>query len=493
MGLAAIRELDAAALRRAGRAPATPFRVRLAGGDELLITALLRVLPGKRIVGAAQWRGERVLAKLFIATGGFVGDRALRHFANEKSGIEQLQHACLPTPELRLAAPLALGGHVLLTRFLDDAQSLAERWLQVAGLPAGHADALTELQAAFAMLGRLHGAGLVQSDLHLGNFMLAEGRCWVIDGDAVQAISPGQPLNESVAAGNLALLLAQLPADWDDHREALLAPYFAAGANPINDLAVLERELARARNWRLADFLKKTVRDCSLFAVKRSVSRFVAVRREEAAALVPLLATAKGLDRAIAGGKLLKDGRTSTVAEVFVGNRQLVIKRYNLKNIAHAFGRCWRPSRAWHSWREGHRLAFLGIATPALLALVEERIGPMRRRAFLVNEHCPGIDLLTLLSPDHVPDDAVAKAILGLFACLHQLQISHGDLKATNLLWHDGRVVVIDLDALRQHDSSTAYARAWRRDRARLLRNWPVSSPLYDWLAANLPGSDAKD
>ena len=70
---------------------------------------------------------------------------------------------------------------------------------------------------------------------------------------------------------------------------------------------------------------------------------------------------------------------------------------------------------------------------------------------------------------------------------LYRLRISHGDLKATNLLWHDGRVWLIDLDAMMQHRSDKAFSQAWRRDRARLLRNWPASSLLCQWLDANLP------
>jgi hypothetical protein len=34
-------------------------------------------------------------------------------------------------------------------------------------------------------------------------------------------------------------------------------------------------------------------------------------------------------------------------------------------------------------------------------------------------------------------------------------------------------VLLIDLDGVVQHRSATTHARAWRRDRARLLRNWP--------------------
>ena len=143
----------------------------------------------------------------------------------------------------------------------------------------------------------------------------------------------------------------------------------------------------------------------------------------------------------------------------------------------------------WHSWREGHRLRFLGIATPQPLALIEERVGPLRRRAFLVCEHCPGRNLLDLLSPDREPDDDVARAIVSLFSSLHALRISHGDLKATNLLFDDGKVFVIDLDAVRQHRSQQSYASDWRRDRARLLRNWPRSCALRQWLDRHLPGA----
>ena len=75
----------------------------------------------------------------------------------------------------------------------------------------------------------------------------------------------------------------------------------------------------------------------------------------------------------------------------------------------------WRPSRAWHSWVAGHRLAFFGIPTPAPLAMLEERVGPLRRRAFLVTDYCPGESLMQRLSPDHEPDAEMAAALISLF------------------------------------------------------------------------------
>ena len=470
--------LDAAALRDAGREPATPFRVTLADGSELIVSHLLRVLPGKRIVGEGQWQGQRVLVKLFV------GGASERHWRQEKTGVEALLRAGIQTPELLLATSLPSGGHVVLTRYLDAAQSLAQAWLAVADLPAGDGAALDVLCPAFRVLGAMHAAGLVQQDLHLGNFLRCAGDMFVIDGDAVSAISPGKPLNEQQSARNLAILLAQLPTAWDSARDALLDAYRAGGGCFLSGTARLEDEVARVRAWRLADFLGKTLRDCTLFAVRRSAFRFTAVARGEADRLAPLLVSP---DDTIARGTLLKDGRTCTVAQVELAGSALIVKRYNLKNLLHFFARCWRPSRAWHSWREGHRLRFLGISTPEPLALVEERVGLLRRRAFLVCEYCPGRSLLDLLSPDQEPAGEVARAIVSLFSTLYALRISHGDLKATNLLFHDGKVVVIDLDAVRQHRSQSTYAQAWRRDRARLLRNWPASCVLQQWLDTHLP------
>ena len=323
-----------------------------------------------------------------------------------------------------------------------------------------------------------------QLAVDLGNFLRHDGRLWVIDGDAVRGVSRPQPLPMADACANLAVLLAQLRGEWEGLL-AVLLPAYQAGAGEVSpDLADLHERIARVRAWRMRDFLAKTVRDCTLFAVEQSVTRFCAVLRQDAEALAPLLAAP---DRAISAGRPLKDGGTCTVASVLIDERMLLIKRYNLKGLRHALGRLWRPSRAWHSWREGHRLRFLGIPTPAPRALIEERCGPVRRTASLDCAYCPGPNRRAQLSPEHAPPAAEGRAILNLFESMHRQRISHGDLKATNLLWDAGRVLLIDLDGVVQHRLPMAHARAWQRDRARLLRNWPAASVLRRWLDDHLP------
>jgi tRNA A-37 threonylcarbamoyl transferase component Bud32 len=468
-----VARTDARTLRNSGRLVPTPFRVLLGDGSTLVVRRLLRVLPGKRLVGDAEVDGHRVLAKLFI------GQRGERHWQREQAGLAALRTVGIATPAVLAAVPIADGGHALLTEFLDPVESFAQAWEVFHGREAGDAQAVALLLPLLHTLGCLHAAGMVHDDLHFGNFLRHDGRIFVIDGAALQLARSGKSLSATEATANLAVLLAQLPAAWDGELSLLLPAYAAGARAEVPPLPALREQIGRVRRWRLRDLLAKTVRDCSLFAVTQTATRFTAVARSHAAGLAAVVASP---DEAIDAGRTLKDGGKSTVACVLVDERPLLVKRYNLKGLGHALGRALRPSRAWHSWRAAHRLQFCGIPTPAPLALIEERLGPLRRRAWLVSDYCPGASLLSHLAADREPPAAEARAILQLFAAMHRARITHGDLKAMNLLWHAGQVWLIDLDDVVQHRSAAAHSRAWSRDRARLLRNWPVGSTLYRWL-----------
>jgi tRNA A-37 threonylcarbamoyl transferase component Bud32 len=439
----------------AGRQPVLPFDLALPDGSGLNFIRLLRLLPGRRLAGVAVWNGRRVFAKLFV------GKEALRHGARERDGLAALQAASLPTPVIFFADPVADGAYLVLCEYLEAAQGLDEQPLA--------ADEPQALLPVMSLLGNMHAVGLVHRDLHPGNFLRHGDRLVLIDGDGVRSGA-----SAVAQADNLALFLAQLTPDWDEHRASLLQAY----GRPVDE-ALLGKAVKAARARRLRHFLAKTVRDCTEFAVTRDPRRFTVVRREEAESLRTLL---QDPDAAMAAGRLLKDGGTCTVVAVEVGGRALVVKRYNIKSWRHALSRAWRPSRAWHSWQAAHRLAFYGIATPQPLALIEERIGALRGRAFLVTECCPGENLLAGFDPAHEPTPEQQQGLSRLFAKLYRHQITHGDLKATNLLWFVGQVVLIDLDALVEHRSRSAFLLAWRRDRARLLRNWPSESRLAQWL-----------
>ncbi len=466
-------------LETAGRAPGVPLQVPLVEGGTLLVEQWLRILPGKRLVGRAMQGDKPVLLKLFVGTG------AKRHFERERSGLAALIEQGVPTPQLLGEGEIEGGGCYLISEFLSAAESLQQAWDALPCPDPGHTQAMELLGQALTVVADMHGKGLTQSDLHLGNFLRLGEQVYVIDGDAVVALSPGQPLTAEQAQQNLAIFFAQLMPEWDGLTELLLISYLQHNPLALNP-DQLASAIVRVRKRRQEDYLGKSLRDCTLFSVQRSWRRFTAVVRSQGERMRSLISDP---DSHFGAQPLLKDGGSSTVVKVLVEDGPVVIKRYNIKGLMHWLKRFWRPSRAWHSWQAAHQLAFLGIATPAPLAMIERRFGPLRREAWLITEYCAGDNLFSVLGEagQVKPDEVTGQALLKVFKQLVAARISHGDFKATNLLWWDGQVVLIDLDAMQQHQSLKKWQQAWARDRARFIRNWPEGSPLANWLEQYLP------
>ncbi|MBX8560675.1 serine/threonine protein kinase [Pseudomonas cichorii] len=472
-------------LKNVGRTPELPLNVTLAdtiGPADLQLLTLLRVLPGQRYVGAGVWRGRTVLAKLLV------GNKAARHFQRELDGVRLLAEQGLTTP-LLLADGLQEGeGGWLLFEFLDNAQSLGDAWNQVENLPPLADEQQLVLGEALSAIARLHAKGLWQEDLHLDNLLRHSGQLYLIDGAGIRVEEAGKPLSRQAVLENLGVFFAQLPKALEPFTEELLVHYLLSNAEHALPMEALQKQIDKVRSWRLKDYLNKTGRDCSLFSVEDTASQFRAIRREEESALLPVLQQADAL---LDKGHLYKTGGAATVGRVEVNGRTLLIKRYNIKSFAHWLKRFWRPSRAWHSWREANRLEFLGIATPRPLAVLEQRVLGLRRKAYLVTEFLSGPDIIKRFAPYVESGDVPENELLALDLLFEQLireRISHGDLKGHNLFWHQDRWALIDLDAMQQHSSQSSFATAYARDRARFMRNWPAGSALHQLLEQRLPG-----
>lgn len=468
-----------AELAGAGRSLSLPLTLHVPG-HELTLCQWLRILPNRRYVALAGWQGRKVLAKLLV------GRRARRHYLRECRGAAAMASRGILAPALLAHGYERHVGGWLLFAFLEGAESLGASWLSVEGFPLLSADQEALLGEALEAIGSLHHRGLWQEDLHLDNLLCHEGKLFWVDCGSVRAGEADMPLGTDLALNNLAVFFAQLPGVFDPYIDRLLAYYQRGGGLGDLPVADLSRQVGVARRRRLHDFLRKVGRDCTAFIARRSLSRFEVIRRDECDALRPLL---DDPDRFIEAGKIIKAGNSSTVAQVSIDGRRLVVKRYNIKGINHWLRRCWRPTRSWHSWREGHRLAFLGIATPPPLAMLEIRNFGLRGRSYLVSEWIEGEDILTRFAPylNSSPPEEELVALEQLFAAIVRERISHGDFKGTNLIWHAGNWVLLDLDALRWHVNGQGFVRAYARDRARFLRNWPVKSPLHRLLDERIP------
>lgn len=439
-------------------------------GETLTVLAIARVLPNQRLVCKCLLKASEVYAKIFI------GLRANTHAAREASGTKLLFSANILTPKLLLETTTN-NQPVIIYEAIENAIN-AEDFMHQHDFFARQ-DMAKKLAKTVA---QHHNANLLQTDIHLKNFLISGEKVYTIDGDGIQATN-----SLSQKQHNLATLLSKLDVLDNDFMQATVEAYYVA----INEKFTLSQllkigqltqkiRLKSASNY--AD--KKVFRQCSDVNVIGLKGLFCAASSRAKINIPNNMAELAAL---ILPQNLLKNGNTCTVALAKIDSQQVVIKRYNIKNIWHAVGRAFRQSRAAKSWANAHRLIFFGISTAAPIALIEQRnfsfiFGGLRGKAYFLSEYIDAPDVTEYFAQtQHKTERAeVVKNIVTLFYKLYLLQISHGDMKSTNIKIQASQPVLIDLDSMRQHDFAALALKAHARDLRRFMRNWQHSNALYN-------------
>jgi len=320
------------------------------------------------------------------------------------------------------------------------------------------------------IIAKLHNQGVVQTDIHLGNFLMKDSRIYTIDGGEVVQKS-ATPLQEAGSLENLSWFFAQFFPRFDELVQVVLPAYDAVRGWQTDPARVIDLhgQILKSRESRKETYLEKAFRDCTRFHCESSFTRFLVCEREsDSAELRTLL---ENPDQFIEEGILLKNGNSATVAKVRLGDRALVLKRYNIKGAFHGLQRAFQKSRAWRSWENSYHMEFLGIPSLRPLAMLETRLGPLRGKAYFVTEYIEGPDALDFLRSNR-HSNGEPEALANLLQYLSSSQISHGDLKATNFLMASEGPVIIDLDAMRQLKDPQQFEKAFNKDLDRFMKNW---------------------
>lgn len=435
-----------------GREPSLPFRFDAdfgQGGRRVVCTDLLRVQPGRRFVARASLAGERdVVVKAFY------GSRGKRDFRRERRGLQALESTGARVPRLR-GAGRGAGAYVLALEPID----------------AAHPPGMADLPAVASVLARLHAGGVRQHDLHLGNFLVAHGVVYAVDGGGARR----QRMGRRGCFRDVARLLAGGSPGWDAADAVEMYAKVRGWTLSPRERGRIDDLLAAARRREAVRLARKSARDCTPFAVHADAGGLTATVRDDPDP--ELAAVIADPERAIATGEPLKRGRTATVVRC----GSLVVKRYNVKNRAHWWRLRIGASRARKAWQAGHGLRLLGIPTARPRALMERfDAAPGSASAYLVLDYVDGASLAALAvgpTSDVLASADMLMSVCELFAGLRTGRVAHGDMKAANLILADGKLHVVDLDAVVWHRNPWWFRRRHRRDCKRFQRNFPALAP----------------
>jgi tRNA A-37 threonylcarbamoyl transferase component Bud32 len=456
-----------------------PFSLFIPPGShfepEIHCLELLRDLPGKRQVYLGQWGDRQIVAKVFAPH-----KRVVRHWQREERGIKIMGQRGILTPEILYSGPLDRGaGLVIVLPFITHAVTVLEKWMAA----GNNQERIKLLFLLMRILAEHHQAGLIQRDLHLGNFLVKKEEIYTLDGSDITVYRKSVGCQKSL--NNLGLLFAQFFPEYDELAEDCLSLYcqlrnFAYNKNLLQKLRT---RIAVQRRKRKRKILRKIFRECSAIVARQvDKRRILCGRNYFAESMADFLADP---DCYLNGEnvELLKDGNSSTVVRLKIENADLVVKRYNIKDFRHGMKRSVARTRASRSWENAHLLGFYGIRTAQPVAMVECGWGSIPRKSYFISEYVEGISCSVFFKDYHYPEaekEIAAEQVVDLLVQLQDLHISHGDLKASNIVMTQDGPVLLDLDAMRQYRTSARFKKAGDRDLQRFLLNWENDPEVYE-------------
>lgn len=463
-----------------------PFDIKTfnAEGKEITVNCqqALRSIPDRRVACSGSYQGQPVFIKVF-----FHKIKAQRHWERESRGIQLLIENSIPCPNLLFAGKETNGpGRFIVQELKPDAIDLLEKWSN------DRQGAFKEINKIISLIVKMHKAGLCQQDIHPDNFLLSDNETYCID--VAMLTKSANPLTGTESCKNVALFAAQFPPSDEEFEKEIWQQYcLQRGEDWYEDyLPEYLENITASRLKRAENLLGKLYRTSSNYIFHKNFKKRFCINK------FWYKSDRKGklnnLENLFSEkiSQFLKKGGSSTVIKTGLNDKEIAIKRYNIKNYLHGLKRALLRTRAARSWSMSHLLQIYGIDTPIPIAFFENRIGPIRRTSYFICEFIPGPSLLDYFAGDNNLSDAqkhIADQVIIIFEKLRKSGIHHGDMKATNFIVNDGKVYLFDLDGMSWYQSAARSASYHQKDLKRFLRNWNQDSEIYNYFKNKLKPS----
>jgi tRNA A-37 threonylcarbamoyl transferase component Bud32 len=300
------------------------------------------------------------------------------------------------------------------------------------------------------LMAEMHDVGVAHPDPHPGNLLVT------IDEESVpqftlidlHAIRFGEPLTWTESLRNLVLLNRwfQLRCTRTDrlrfwrsyvrHRTTLPTECEVALGLMARDVEHrTERSNARFWSHRLIRYQRN---NRQYRVLKGEATRGHAVRDLSHEFVAHLLQDPDAPFRD-AEATVLKSSRTSTVIELRIptpsGQRVAIYKRFNLKSPLQRLKNSVRPTAAMRSWTLGHNLLDRGLPTARPLVVIERTKLGAPTVGYLLTERVPdAMGLTEAVAARPTAARQWADELGRLLRTMHDREVSHRDLKASNIL-----------------------------------------------------------
>lgn len=379
---------------------------------------------------------------------------------NEFTRLQMLQRAAIPAP--RAIAVLvgfrlrdktgdaviieAIEPSVPLDRYLNEFQLRGER-------APDHRELSRQLRE---LIHRLVMNKLGHEDLHLGNFLLHEGKLYLLDGYAVRAGMRAQDIYRLAHSAALFGTLTDLMRGWK-----LLVGGRMPRRNPLSGRLRRDyvkrvhggsRYVGRIESGRWSGLFFRATK----FPKRWSQASLLKIDRTQWETEFPKLLARLEQDSL----QVLKRSRSGDVlaGDVTIGGTTLpvIIKRPRRRYWYRYLNEIGRGSRPWRGWVKAWNLILRNLPTAWPLLVVEKRALGYVTDGLIVFERVPGPTLrradLDVLSPTW--RDMLFRRAGRILRLIDQTGLSHFDAKASNwIVLPDEKLgpfpVMIDPDALR--------------------------------------------
>jgi len=327
------------------------------------------------------------------------------------------------------------------------------------------------IQGLARWIRELHRNRVFYRDLHAGNILITGKKQGLYFIDLHRAALPvnltgrmkikdvAQLLNSvSFSEGEQSLFLENYLKETGGRKESFAARV-AAKQNQLESTRIKSRS-------------KRCLKNSSVFEKRKtSAERYHGRRdfgRQKTAAVLNLHQSIDNQN----SGRVLKRSRKSMITVIEQeAEKPLCVKEDRFVSRSYALKNLCRRSRAMKSWIAANRLLVRGLDTPLPLAVVDQKLGFLSRRSFLIMEYVKDAreinDYIATFkdSPRSDRKTAFINALALIFKRLHGLGIYHADLKSNNILVQqtdrrNWKFYFVDLDRVRFKKALAAHQRA---------------------------------